>query len=100
MILLATIVASIRESSNWVIENIVVYFPALVFVELVKNLDYAVMSIWQVLHFHHFSKDPSSFGMFAVNEHILLDLFLFDNGLIIEVLMDKLAHIGLKLISK
>jgi hypothetical protein len=38
--------------------------------------------------------------MFAVNEHILLDLFLFDNSLIIEVLMDKLAHIGLKLISK
>ena len=100
MILLAIIVASVREPSNWVIEDIVVYFPALVFVELVKNLDYAVMSVWQVLNFHHFSKDPSSLGMFAVNKHILFDLFLFYNSLIIEVLMDKLTHIGLKLISK
>ena len=77
MVLLAIIVASIWESSNWVIKNIVVYFPTLVFVELVKNLNYTIMNVGQVFHFHHFSKDPSSLGVFAVNEHILLDLLLF-----------------------
>lgn len=98
MVLLAVIIASIRKSRNAFVKGVVIDLPTFIFIEFVKHLHDTALSIGEVLSFHNFAKDPSSFWMFAINEHIFFDLIIINNSLIIEVLMNKLGEICLQFI--
>lgn len=98
MVLLAIFIAPVGKPGNGLIEDIVVYLPTLIFIELVKHLDDAGVSVRQVLDLHDFSEDPSAFGMVTVHEHVLPYLLLLYGGLVVEVVIDELTHICLQLV--
>lgn len=99
MVLLAIVEAPIWEPGNALLKDIIADLPALVFVEFVKNLHNAAMSIRKILNFHYFSEDPSSLGVLAINKHVLFDFILRYSGFVVEMLMHKLSHVCLKLIG-
>lgn len=92
--LLTVFVAFEGEPSDGLIEAIVNDFPALIFVEFMDHLHESSLSIRQIVHFYHFTEDPTLIFMLTVNKHVFFDLIIMDALSIAEVSANKGVEVG------
>lgn len=95
VVLLAIAARPMRKPRDWLIEDIVVYFPTLVFIEFMKNSHDAAIDKLIVLDFHNLTKDPSSLLVLTVNKHILFNLFILKKFFVVIVRMNKFFQLSL-----